>query len=120
LQREVEYVVAHCGFCQKMANRRQDDDKSQPRFNEITEVGEEWSLDTIRPLPADHVGNTYIMVAIDGFSRFVVLEPATDASGESVARFGGSQYDSYLIDAFCHLLGLIGMLLWPAAGKRHD
>ncbi len=47
LQREVEYVVAHCGFCQKMANRRKDDDKSQPRFDEITEVDEEWSLDTI-------------------------------------------------------------------------
>jgi hypothetical protein len=68
-------------------------------------------------LPADDAGNTYIMVAIDGFSRFVALEPATDASGESVARFGGSQYDSYLIDAFCHLLGLIGMLLWPI-GRR--
>ena len=55
------------------------------------DVGEEWSLDTIGPLPADEFGNTYIMVAIDGFSRFVVLEPAMDASGasesESVARF---------------------------------
>jgi transposase InsO family protein len=53
-----------------------------------------------------------------------VLEPASDASGESVARFllklvgwfgrpkgirtladGGSQYDNHLIDTFCHLLG---------------
>ncbi len=77
---------------QKIANRRpQDDDKSQPRFNEIMEVGEEWSLDTIGPLPADESGSTcHIMVAIrvDGLSRFVVLEPASDhASGESVARF---------------------------------
>ena len=122
LQQEVEYVITNCGFCQKIANRRQDDDKSQPRFNEIMDVGEEWSLDTIGPLPADEFGNTYIMVAIDGFSRFVVLEPASDASGESVARFllklvgwfgrpkgirtdGGSQYDNHLIDVFCHLLG---------------
>jgi hypothetical protein len=82
LQQEVEYVIANCGFCQKIANRRQDDDKSQPRFNEIMEVGEEWSLNTIGPLPADESGNTYIMVAIDGFSRFVVLEPASDASGD--------------------------------------
>ena len=64
LQQEDEYVIANCGFCQKIANRRQDDDKSQPRFNEIMEVGEEWSLDTIGPLPADESGNTYIMVAI--------------------------------------------------------
>jgi len=68
LQREVEYVVGNCGFCQKVADRRQDDDKSQPRFNEIVEVGEEWSLDTIGPLPEDEDGNTYILVAIDGFS----------------------------------------------------
>ncbi len=87
LQQEVEYVIANCGICQKIANRRQDDDKSQPRFTGIMEVGEEWSLDTIGPLPADESGNTYIMVAICGFSRFVVLEPASDASGESVARF---------------------------------
>ena len=123
LQREVEYVVGNCGFCQKVADRRQDDDKSQPRFNEIVEVGEEWSLDTIGPLPEDEDGNTYILVAIDGFSRFVVLEPAADASGESVANFllklvgwfgrpkgirtdGGSQYDNHLIDVFCNLLGL--------------
>ncbi len=87
LQQEVEYVIANCGFFQKIANRRQDDDKSQPRFTEIREVGEEWSLNTIGPLPADESGNTYILAAIDGFSRFVVLEPASDASGESVARF---------------------------------
>ena len=85
LQREVEYVADRCGFCQKIANRRQDDDKSQPRFNEIMEVGEEWSLDTIGPLPADESGKTYIMVAIDAFSRFGALEPACDASGASVA-----------------------------------
>ncbi len=36
---------------------------------------------------ADESGSTYIMVAIEGLSRFVVLEPASDASGESVARF---------------------------------
>ena len=34
LQQEDEYVIANCGFCQKIANCRQDDDKSQPRFLE--------------------------------------------------------------------------------------
>jgi hypothetical protein len=87
LQREVEYVADRSGFCQKIANRRQDDGESQPKFNEIMEVGEEWSLDTIGPLPVDESGSTCIMVAIDGFSWFVVLEPASNASGESVAHF---------------------------------
>ena len=41
----------------------------------------------IGPLPADESGNTYIMVAIDGFSRFAVLEPASDVSG-----FFGKQF----------------------------
>jgi hypothetical protein len=123
LQQEVEYVIANCGFCQKFANRRQDDDKSQPRFNEIMEVGEEWSLDTIGPLPADESGNTYIMVASRWASQdlWCLSQPAMRAVSQwqdscsslsgwfgrpkGIRTDGGSQYDNHLIDAFCHLLG---------------
>jgi hypothetical protein len=50
---------------------------------EIMEVGEEWSLDTIGPLEPDEDGSQYMMVAVDGLSRCVMLEPAKDATGES-------------------------------------
>ena len=52
------------------------------------EVGEEWSsLDTIGPLPADESGSTYIMVAIDGFSGFVVLEPLGQPAMRAVSQW---------------------------------
>ncbi len=66
-------------------------------------MGEERSLDTIGPLPADESGKPYIVVAIDGFSRFVVLLPACDASGASVAGF---------------LLKLVGWLGRPKCTQR--
>ncbi len=56
-------------------------------FREVMEVGEEWSLDTIGPLEPDEDGNCFITVAVDGFSRYVMLEPAKDNSGDSAAHF---------------------------------
>ena len=80
---------------------------------QVLDFRAEWSLDTIGPLEPDEDGNTYIMVAVDGFSRYDMLEPAKDATGESAAHFllkiagmfgrpkgirtdGGSQYDNHL------------------------
>ena len=123
LKKAVEYVLDNCGYCQKVAARDQSDGRSVPSFREVMEVGEEWSLDTIGPLEPDEDGNCFIMVAVDGFSRYVMLEPAKDNSGDSAAHFllkiagmfgrprgirtdGGSQYDNHLIDVFCELLGM--------------
>ena len=123
LKKAVEYVLDNCGYCQKVAARDQTDGRSVPTFREVMEVGEEWSLDTIGPLEPDEDGNQFIMVAVDGFSRYVMLEPAKDATGESAAHFllkiagmfgrpkgirtdRGSQYDNHLLDVFCELLGM--------------
>ena len=132
MKKAIEYVPDNRGYCQKVAARDQTDGRSVPTFREVMEVGEEWSLDTIGPLEPDADGNTYIMVAVDGFSRYVMLEPAKDATGESAAHFllkiagmferpkiagmferpkgirtdGGSQYDNHLLDVFCELLGM--------------
>ena len=121
--RRAEAVLDNCGYCQKVAARDQSDGRSVPSFREVMEVGEEWSLDTIGPLEPDEDGNCFIMVAVDGFSRYVMLEPAKDNSGDSAAHFllkiagmfgrprgirtdGGSQYDNHLIDVLCELLGM--------------
>ena len=90
LQREVKYVADRCGFCQKFANRRQDDGKSQPKFNEIMEVGEEWSLDTIGPLrvPADESAGP-AAPACHGRNRWVLKvcgEPASEVLGLGCER----------------------------------
>ncbi len=80
-------MLDNCGYCQKVAARDQSDGRSLPSFREVKEVGEESSLDTIRPLEPDEDGNCYMMVAVDGFSRYVMLEPAKDNSGDSAAHF---------------------------------
>ena len=117
----VSWVLDNCGLCQK--NAALVVEASEPRFRELTEVGEEWSIDTIGPFTPDADGNAYILVAVDGFSRFVMLEPAADATGEAAAKFllkitgifgrpksfrhdGGSQFENHLIDTFSELLGV--------------
>ena len=117
----VSWVLDNCGLCQK--NAALVTTLSEPRFRELTEVGEEWSIDTIGPFEPDADGNTYVIVAVDGFSRFVMLEATTDATGEAAAKFllkitgifgrpksfrhdGGSQFENHLIDTFCELLGV--------------
>ena len=61
--------------------------QGEPRFNNISKVGGERSIDTIGPFEPDEHGNTYIIAAVAGFSRFVMLEAATDASGTAAAKF---------------------------------
>jgi hypothetical protein len=65
------FVCEHCGMCQKNSAYRVADQVpvANQRVIRITEVGEEWSLDVVGPLPADEDGNCYILAAIDGFSR---------------------------------------------------
>ena len=47
---------------------------------------ERWNIDLIGPLPVDVYGNTYIVVIIDCFSRFIMLYAVTDKKAESIAE----------------------------------
>jgi hypothetical protein len=44
------------------------------------------NIDTIGPLPADELGNVYIIVIIDCFSRFIELYSAPDATAASAVK----------------------------------
>jgi hypothetical protein len=91
--------------------------QGEPRFNNISKMGGERSIDTIGPFEPDEHGNTYIIAAVAGFSRFVMLEAANDASGTAAAKFllkitgifgrpgslrhdGGAQFEIHLADTF--------------------
>jgi hypothetical protein len=63
LQQHVQFVCEHCGMCQKNSAYRAADQVANQRVIRITEVGEEWSLDVVGPLPADEDGNCYILAA---------------------------------------------------------
>ena len=82
------------------------------------------NIDTLGPFPTDSLGNSYLIVIIDCFSRFVELYPTRDTTAkeaarvllEHVGRYGlplqllsdqGSQYVNQILDEFLHLLDLI-------------
>jgi hypothetical protein len=81
----VRAVIGSCPCCQKMS-------QIKAKFNtEPFTVGsykpmEYISFDTIGPLQPDEDGNTYILVVIDNFSRFVVLYPSPNVDSDSAIR----------------------------------
>jgi hypothetical protein len=44
------------------------------------------AIDTIGPLPADALGNKYIIIIMDCFSRIVELVPAKDTTAITAAN----------------------------------
>ncbi len=50
------------------------------------EPGEEWSIDLAGPFPADKHGNTYIVVAVDTFSRFVMAKAVKSTKAQGLAK----------------------------------
>ncbi len=53
----------------------------------VRQPGEEWSVDTIGPLPADDEGSCYVLVVVDSFTRFVALKPTKTVDAVSAPRF---------------------------------
>jgi hypothetical protein len=83
------------------------------------------SLDVVGPLPADEDDNSgcYILTAIDGFSRYVMLKAVKSNDSNEMATFllelmgifgrprgirtdGGPEMDNKPIDAFMKLIGV--------------
>ena len=62
---------------------------SEPALKSLAvhEPGAEWSVDLAGPFPADKNGNTYIVVAVDSFSRFVMAKAVKSTKAEETARF---------------------------------
>ena len=86
LRRHCEYVLANCAACQKIKERKPD---SEPALKSLAvhEPGAEWSVDLAGPFPADKNGNTYIVVAVDSFSRFVMAKAVKSTKAEETAQF---------------------------------
>ena len=95
MRKDVTTFVRECPFCQKA--------KEQPRVTNVprytlasSQPMQSLHVDSIGPLPKDAVGNQYILVIIDAFSRFLEMyplssleaKPAVDALLKHVCRFG--------------------------------
>ena len=130
LRDHTEYFVQNCGLCQKL--KWGSTLATHPVSISASEVGEEWSVDTIGELDTDEFGNKYIIAAICGFSRICFIRAVKSTGAEEAAHFlmelsgifgppsffrtdNGSQYDNHLVDA---LLALIGTERYPGIPYR--
>lgn len=131
LRDHTDYFVLHCPLCQKLKFGTTLEADASVHIS-ASEVGEEWSVDTIGPLPPDVHGNTFIIAAVDGFSRLCLVKPAKSTAAAEAATFllelagifglparfrtdNGSQYNNTLIEA---LLALVGTERYPGIPYR--
>ena len=85
LAEKVRAFVKHCPCCQKMNQLRipiQTLGFTAATYTPMERI----NIDTIGPLPADEHGNTYIIVIIDCFSRWVRLVACADVTAATAAR----------------------------------
>ena len=86
LRRHCEYVLEQCALCQKIKEAKPDAQQAVKSIA-VHEPGAEWSIDLAGPFPADKHGNTYICVAVDSFSRFVMAKAIKSTKAEETAQF---------------------------------
>jgi len=95
-RRTVDTVLRRCPECQRNKHGRATSTTSNHHI--VTHEPYELAcVDTIGPVPPDHLGNTYIIVVIDAFSRFVELVPTPAVTAVEAAR------------ALLHIFGRYGL-----------
>jgi hypothetical protein len=73
-------------LCHEIRERKPD---AEPALKTLAvhKPGEEWSIDLAGPFPPDKHGNTYIVVAVDTLSRFVMAKAVKSTKAEETAQF---------------------------------
>lgn len=82
-------IVKYCDSCTQCALcRRQDARRQAPLqpFPKLTQVFERTAMDIVGPLPVTRLGNKYILVFIDHFSRYAECIPLAEISAKIVAK----------------------------------
>ena len=117
----VRSFIRKCPCCQKMRELNITA-YTTPYTLARYEPMERLNIDSVGPLPADNKGNTYIIVIIDCFTRFVELYPVVDLTANPAAvallhhmgRYGapcelqsdnGAQFVNDIISEFLKLVG---------------
>jgi hypothetical protein len=121
LRDHVKKFVSDCPICQKL-DYRNVKNHTEPYTTASMEPFETLNIDTIGPLPKDDLGNIYVLVIIDCFSRFIELYAVPDTSAPPAAkcilqhlgRYGaprrirtdnGSQFVNEMVDELISLVG---------------
>lgn len=113
--------ISECPICQKL-DYRNVKNHTEPYTTASMEPMETLNIDTIGPVPKDNFGNTYILVIIDCFSRFIELYAVPDTTALHAARcvlnhlgrYGaprriwtdnGSQFVNTIVDELIEMVG---------------
>eukprot|EP00035_Acanthoeca_spectabilis_P019224 m.417294 g.417294 ORF g.417294 m.417294 type:complete len:556 (-) comp16833_c0_seq13:1162-2829(-) len=118
----VSQFIACCAMCQKF-RLRQRPPAAALHTTAVEEPFTTLALDTVGPLPADHLTNRYILVMTDSFTRYTELYASPAATADAavsgllqvVCRYGlfkqlrsdqGSQFTADVIEQLCQLLNV--------------
>jgi hypothetical protein len=121
MRAHVKTFIKKCPLCQK-ADFRRVDIQTRP-FTTSARSPMEWlAMDSMGPLRTDEFGNSYILVIICCFTRFVELYPIPDVGMDTCARVllqhigrygapcrmvsdGGSQFVNGVVEELLKLIG---------------
>jgi hypothetical protein len=87
LRDHIAYVRKHCPLCQKIAERKKEAALPQAHSLAVSGIFQKLSIDVIGPLPETKDGFVYIIVVVDGLSRFVFAEPVKDTTAMTAAQY---------------------------------
>jgi hypothetical protein len=121
VQEHAKKFISECPICQKLDYRNVKNHK-EPYTTASMEPMETLNIDTIGPVPKDNLGNTYILVIIDCFSKFIELYAVPDTTALHAARcflnhlgrYGaprrirtdnGSQFVDTMVDELIEMIG---------------
>ena len=122
LRKDVSMFIRQCPCCQKMSYIKipvQTHPFTRAEYYPMERV----DIDTIGPLPPDDFGNSFIIVMIDAFTRFVELFSAKDTTAKvavialmqwcgrygipsEIFTDGGTQYQNDLVKELCRIMKL--------------
>ena len=81
---DVAHLVSKCEHCSRVQasfTAKPEQLQSIP----ISSQGFRWHVDTAGPLPKSSRNNTYVMIAVEAFSKFLVAVPMKDKEAETIA-----------------------------------
>jgi transposase InsO family protein len=136
MRKDVRAFVKQCPCCQFMQSSKTLIAQTAPYNVSVRAPMDRVNIDTIGPLPPDVHGNTYIIVLVDVFSRFVELYAAPDATALSAAkavvqwigRYGnpgeiltdnGTQYTADVISQLCDLIRVDHLTILPYSHEEN-
>jgi transposase InsO family protein len=136
MRRDARDFVKQCPCCQFMQSSKTLIATTAPYNVSVRAPMDRLNIDTIGPLPPDDSGNTYIIVIVDVFSRFVELYPAPDATALSAAkamiqwigRYGnpgeilsdnGAQFTAEVITQLCELIQVDHLTILPYSHEEN-